>query len=198
VSRVDRRKREVRERLLGAAFDLFLERGVESTTIDDICERADVANRTFFNHFSTRRDMLRTLAEGRLSEPFDVAVACAGHSTSARLIGVFDDIAGSLDRSGNAYRKLIGEMIDIVGYAVQPGTGYRETFLELITEGMARDEIAIRHDAQTLTDIVVATLSGAIVDWAGDRSHSPETSLHDLGIALADLLTAETSKTARG
>ena len=57
---------EVRDRILSAAFDLFLQQGVSATTIEDICERADVANRTFFNHFPTRHDMMRALAERRL------------------------------------------------------------------------------------------------------------------------------------
>jgi AcrR family transcriptional regulator len=197
VSRVDRRKREVRERILDAAFDLFLEQGVRSTTIEDICARADVANRTFFNHFAVRRDMLRALAEGRLTNPFEVVAARAAQPVSARLVGAFDDIAAALVESGDAYREMIGEIAATAGCAVQPGTGFRGTFLELINEGMARGEVGPRHGAQTLTDIVVAALSCGIVNWAGDRSHSLETNLHELGSALADLLTAGASETAR-
>jgi len=59
VNRLERRKLEVREKILAAAFDLFLGQGVAATTIEEICERADVANRTFFNHFATRQDMIR-------------------------------------------------------------------------------------------------------------------------------------------
>ncbi|MFZ0229809.1 MAG: helix-turn-helix domain-containing protein, partial [Mycobacterium sp.] len=65
MNRTERRKREVKENILTAAFDLFLAQGVGATTIEDICERADVANRTFFNHFATRQDMIRALAERR-------------------------------------------------------------------------------------------------------------------------------------
>jgi AcrR family transcriptional regulator len=35
------RKQEVRDRILGAAFELFLDRGVSTTTIEDSCERPD-------------------------------------------------------------------------------------------------------------------------------------------------------------
>jgi AcrR family transcriptional regulator len=71
---MDRRKMEVRDRILSAAFDLFLSQGVSATTIEEICERADVANRTFFNHFPTRQDMMRALAESRLLNLHDVVV----------------------------------------------------------------------------------------------------------------------------
>jgi len=59
VNRADRRKLETRERILSAAFELFVRQGTNETTIEEICERADVATRTFFNHFPTRQDMLR-------------------------------------------------------------------------------------------------------------------------------------------
>ena len=57
-SRAERRKNELRERILASAFELFLSQGVSATRIDEICERADIASRTFFNHFPTRQDMV--------------------------------------------------------------------------------------------------------------------------------------------
>ena len=86
MNRMDRRKMEVRDRILGAAFDLFLSQGVSATTIEEICERADVANRTFFNHFPTRQDMMRALAESRLLNLHDVVVD-RGDRTRSRSAG---------------------------------------------------------------------------------------------------------------
>ena len=37
-----------------AAVDLVLEHGVDSTTVEQICNRAGVSQRTFFNHFKTK------------------------------------------------------------------------------------------------------------------------------------------------
>jgi hypothetical protein len=68
VNRIDRRKRETTDRILQAAFDLFLVQGVAATTIEEICDRADVANRTFFNHFPTRQAMVAALAQRRLTD----------------------------------------------------------------------------------------------------------------------------------
>lgn len=39
-----------------AALDLVLERGYDSVTVDLICERVGVSQRTFFNHFPTKED----------------------------------------------------------------------------------------------------------------------------------------------
>ncbi len=188
MNRMDRRKREVRDRILGAAFDLFLSQGVSATTIEEICERADVANRTFFNHFPTRQDMMRALAESRLLNLHDVVVDRRTEPVPARLVGLFDDIATVLVKSSDTYREVIAEMLASSGYGIQRGFALHDTFLELIKEGVARGEVGVKHDAQTLADIIVGALTGGIVNWTVDRTYSLETGLHDLAVALSDLL----------
>jgi AcrR family transcriptional regulator len=191
VNRTDRRKLEVRNRILAAAFDLFLDQGVSATTIEDICERADVANRTFFNYFPTRHDMMRSLAEERLLNLHDVVFKRASEPIPARLIGLFDDIAVTLGESSDTYREVIAEMLAAVGYGIERGFALHDTFLELVKEGVARGEVGVRHDAQTLADIIVGALTGGIVNWTVDKTYSIESGFHDLAIALADLLRAE-------
>jgi AcrR family transcriptional regulator len=180
----------VRERILAAAFDLFLTQGAAATTIEEICDRADVANRTFFNHFATRQDMIRALAELRLVHLRDVFFDRGDEAIPARLIGVFDDIGAALSQSGDTYRELIGEMLATSGYGIQRGFNLHDTFVELVKEGVARGEVGTRHDVETLADIIVGALSGGIVNWTVDRTYSLETNLHNLGVALADLLRA--------
>ncbi|BBZ46055.1 hypothetical protein MPRM_33360 [Mycobacterium parmense] len=188
MNRTERRKREVREKILTAAFDLFLDQGVSATKIEEICQRADVANRTFFNHFSTRQDMIRALAERRLVNLHDVVFGRADEAVPARLVGVFDDIAAALAESGDTYREMIGEMLAISGYGIQRGSHLHDTFVELVKDGVARGEVSTRHDAETLADIAVGALSGGILNWTLDPGYSLETNLHRLGAALADLL----------
>ena len=190
MNRLERRKLEVREKILAAAFELFLDKGVAATTIEEICDRADVANRTFFNHFATRQDMIRALAQRRLVNLHDVVFDRDNQQIPERLVGVFDDIAAALVGTGDTYRELIGEMLATSGYGIQRGFNLHDTFVELIKEGVARGEVGARHDAETLADIIVGALSGGIVNWTVDRTYSLETNLHNLGVALAELLTA--------
>ena len=62
-SRRERRRQEVHERIVVAAVQLFDTHGVADTRIDDICEHADLAQKTFFNHFPTKQHLFREIAQ---------------------------------------------------------------------------------------------------------------------------------------
>ncbi len=47
-----------RDRLVEAALELFVDPGFEQTTVADIAARAGVTERTFFRHFSDKREVL--------------------------------------------------------------------------------------------------------------------------------------------
>ena len=49
--------------LMNAAEKLFASKGVESTTINDIVEEAQVAKGTFYHYFSSKADMLAALRQ---------------------------------------------------------------------------------------------------------------------------------------
>ncbi|MDH6245766.1 TetR/AcrR family transcriptional regulator [Mycobacterium sp. OTB74] len=189
MTRTDRRKQEMTARILDAAFELFLDQGVAATTIEQICEHADVANRTFFNHFATRQAMVQALAERRFSNLHDVVFSREEQPIPERIVGVFDDIATSLTQSSDTYREIIGEMMSTARYGAYRGSGLHETFLELVRDGMARGQVGSRHDAQTLADLMASMLSGGIANWAVDSTYDLEPNLHNAAVALADLLT---------
>ena len=49
---------DARDRLAAAALDLFLEQGFDQTAVADIAARAGVTERTFFRHFTDKREVL--------------------------------------------------------------------------------------------------------------------------------------------
>ena len=57
------RSHEKRQRLKAAALAVFGENGFEGTSIEDIAGRADLAVGTFYQHFSSKRQLLLVLME---------------------------------------------------------------------------------------------------------------------------------------
>ena len=54
----ERKRQQTRERLTQAAMALFLDRGFEATTLDDIASAADISRRSFFHYFASKEDVV--------------------------------------------------------------------------------------------------------------------------------------------
>lgn len=91
--RVRRRENESL-RIVKAALSLFLERGLDPVTVDEIAEAASISRRTFFRYFPSKDDVLavihrrsmRRVAEAwrdrPLDEPFVTALVKASRTIS--------------------------------------------------------------------------------------------------------------------
>src|SRR5688500_12978534 len=111
--RRERRKQEVRARLLEAAIALFDQPGFDDAKAAAICDRADVVTKTFFNHFATKQHLLREIADRQLATLFaDIdAVRAGAGSTRDRLTRFFERIADNIDAAGPMRRDLVTEII---------------------------------------------------------------------------------------
>lgn len=63
LTRRERKKQETRRRIYSAAFELFLDKGFEETTVEEIAERADVGKGTVFNYFPHKTSFLAAIFE---------------------------------------------------------------------------------------------------------------------------------------
>ncbi|RZN27727.1 TetR family transcriptional regulator [Bradyrhizobium sp. Leo121] len=93
-----RKRQETREKLARAAMALFLERGFEATTLDDIVAAADISRRTFFHYFAAKEDVVFAWQE-EASAALIAAVAArpAGESMLAAAENAIIAMAGQLD-----------------------------------------------------------------------------------------------------
>lgn len=51
-------RQAMKAQLSAMAFDLFLERGYEATTVQDVCTAAGISRSTFFRYFASKEDAL--------------------------------------------------------------------------------------------------------------------------------------------
>lgn len=60
----ERKRRETLDRITDVAVRLFIEKGYETTTLDEIAAKAGISRRTFFYYFKSKDDILLSLQSG--------------------------------------------------------------------------------------------------------------------------------------
>lgn len=170
LNRRDRRRLELRERILEDAQALFEEQGYDETKVSEICERADIAYGTFFNHFPEKRDVLRQLADravGRIAESLEELVKQPG-TIEDQLIALFEGQAESARAQTPQHRDLLSR-IHAIAYTEEPehrDRRYQAAFEAFIAEGVARGRVRSDFPPETLAEIVASSFSSMALHWA--------------------------------
>jgi len=196
-NRRERRKQEVRARILGAAEQLFLRQGFEATTVDQIAAAADVAQKTFFNHFATKQAVFEEFADARL-EAFEAVVSAERGqraSTQRRLERVFTVLGDHVSETSELTRDLVLHLMRATpaGDGAAAGSPQLSTLQaaigSLLRDGQAQGDVRRDHDIAFLTELVVGAYCMIMIQWAKDPSYPLRERLEEtarfLGEAVA-------------
>ena len=192
VSRLDRRKQETRARILEAAVELFGEVGFDATKVADVCERADVARQTFFNHFPAKSDLLADLYRKGgdfLSTTLDSAYE-RGATTRERLALFFGDAVAAAIEVGPSNRDLVAHVVHS-----RPGPDRAEQmrlisslFQGFVRRCLAGGDVTRRHSPEVLAALVQGALGALFLEWAEGGGFDPARRAADLAALVADAL----------
>lgn len=167
----DKRRAQTRQKILQAAGELFLEKGFEKTTLAAILARADVVKGTFYQHFSSKVDLLVIL--GR-------------QSGAERVRGLIDEVEqgrSPLDALQGYYLVMAQWFeahpqlaLDIIISAIQqhdPDSNTPEyvahDFSKLMLR-LAQQRNEVRQDIDVLSQATVigGAVTLAVIDWQKD------------------------------
>jgi AcrR family transcriptional regulator len=171
-SRRERRRREVHDRLLQAAVDRFERQGVEGTTIDEICAVADVAQKTFFNHFPTKQHLIREIASAFLNDLLAILEETrrTPGTTRERLERFFTRIAAQTEAAGPMRRELVMEVIRLIHddrAEAEQTRRLHASFGALIRDGVRAGDVTRTHSVPVLTEILMGTFYALMLNWLG-------------------------------
>ena len=176
LSRRERRKLEVRNRILDAAIALFDVGGFEATRVAEICERADIAHKTFFNHFPSKQHLLREIArvavDQLLHDIEDARKQPVG--TSERLRFFFERIADNADAAGLMRPELVHEIIRVChGTDLEPEQARKlhRAFSALVHDGLEAGDVSPEHDPETLTEVLMGTFYALMFNWSNFEAY---------------------------
>jgi len=168
-SRRERRRLEIRSRVLDAALSLFEAQGYEATTVTEVAQRADIAYGTFFNHFPSKLHLLRELSDLALQNLFENLEELRKQpgSFGEHLIALFESSAERAVAKGPRVRELVGAMMALAfpETAGQDDRRIRVAFRRILEDGIATGEVRAGVDLDTLTDVVVGTWYSMFLSW---------------------------------
>ncbi len=193
-SRRERRKLEMRSRILETARELFTEQGFQVTRVVDVCDRADIAQKTFFNHFPSKLDLLREIAhEGVEQLMFEIEdIRKAEIGTPERIHRFFDTVAAQLEGAGPKNRELLVELVHLIsGDAAERSEQVRRlhtAFRGIVEDGLALGDVTRRHDPQALTEMILGAYYVLIFNYANLDDFPIRERGHAAARLLADAL----------
>jgi AcrR family transcriptional regulator len=178
----------MRSRILAAALGRFRQAGFETTTVAEICEAADIAYGTFFNHFPTKLDLLRAIVDESqlsLAESLEELGKEAG-STSDKLRSLFELLARNQQEFGPGHRDLVAQMVTL-GYQESPAEKDRRLhtiFRAFLETGVARGDVR-EEELEALTEVVLGTWTSITLGWV----HFDDYPVDERSEAVASLLS---------
>jgi len=174
-TRRERRRLEIRDRIVEAAQALFETNGYESTTVNEIAKSADVAYGTFFNHFPSKLDLLRELSDLSVRDLFESLedVSKRPGSFAEHLVWLFEDAADRTEQMGPKTRDLMSAMMTLAfpESAVTDDRRVRGAFRGFLEEGRAQGEIRDDVELETLVDVVVGSWYSMFLSWVHFEDH---------------------------
>jgi TetR/AcrR family transcriptional regulator, cholesterol catabolism regulator len=200
MGRREYKKDLTRQQMLMAASDLFVERGYDSTSVEDIAERANVSKGTFYNHFETKEALVIELRRSMLAGTVDQAFAllAQGQQPITVLERLLLERAAFTQKEPELAKVFFMQRIQVILFKdeeliASPIVDGKRTLLfraaiyELVCEGQKRGQIRSDQSPAEITRMITACFLHAQGAWlASDRSTSLVDKVHRWLHALLD------------
>jgi AcrR family transcriptional regulator len=152
----DRGGRGARERILAAATTLFHREGIHATGVERLIEHANVSKRTFYQHFSSKNDLVeeylrRIHQAGGL--PSEQAIDNRDASPRARILAVFDSAPGDRFRGcpfHNAAVEAADSMPGVEDIVHEHKIDFTDRLIRAATEAGAQDPYQLGNQLAVL------------------------------------------------
>ncbi|MGW7082781.1 TetR/AcrR family transcriptional regulator [Streptomyces sp. NPDC054871] len=185
VSRRERNKQRVRERLYSAAVELFVQKGYDHTSIDEIAERADVARGTFFNYFQRKEDIIGAWGERRRAAL--VTGLDANGAFNPGSVAQLQQCMAVLVRINQEEPQLTTAMLIAwvkAGRPILEEPYVAEVFARIVDSGVQQGELSPGMSSISVGNVLRDVYLGALYRWA----HQPTDATGSLAEELQQIL----------
>lgn len=173
-------KQPSRSKLIESAGQLFIEKGYDATSVQDICEHAGVSKGAFYHHFESKQVVFMNLMEqwsgdvleSMLTNPID-----PDKSTAEVLAEMPDQFASTFEAVPKGFPILVDFWRQSVGdptmwkLAVEPYRYFIGFFTRIIEYGKADGSFRTDIDSEVLARLLVAVSMGYLLESAYDQEN---------------------------
>jgi len=194
--RREKRKLEIRERIEQAAYDLFKDQGIDDVSIEQICEAADVARRTFYGHYPNKAALLQALSASRVwftADNMMQRVMSKPSGTIARVDAMLDYMEENLANYSDVDRALILNVpgnLDSDNHLRQVSDSLRDYLAGIFQEGQVAGDTTTAFSPELLADMVMGTANTIVVNWAINPDETVATRLEEARALFKHVLTS--------
>jgi len=175
-TRRERRKQEIQSFILEATIELFGTQGYDATTVEQICERADISRQTLYSYYPTKAHLLSALSEvSAIKTPEHLIADARTRSADAleQICLFIDSVAGNMRDSTMLERTLRRDMMKYVEkFDASAAARWSYTGLllaDLIAAGQKAKQISSAHEAAFLAEMIAGTMNSIAIRWSFDE-----------------------------
>ena len=192
----ERKRAETRDKLETAAVTLVLKNGIEHTTIDAICESADVSTRTFFNYFESKEDAILGLDETEVTSEVVEKIRAAhpdGDVVEITIRLMFGVLSPSINSSKlfkprmkivKAHPELLGRMANQMQRMAEQLTAAIRPILRESPGFREEDDEASQVSAELILSLCSSAARVTVRAWATDGNQTPIGAVEERAIKL--------------
>lgn len=170
-SRVDKKKKKKRERIIKAAIELLSDKGFAKTKIKDIAQDAGVADGTVYTYFNSKEDlMMKALTESLHIKLLEVKQITAKEADArAKILKFFDIHAIVFTQHPEIAKFLVEDIRQIKEYynkypEYSIFDEYRDYMIEIYKEGIDKGRFRdVSAEAFALT--VIGAMDFVLTQW---------------------------------
>jgi AcrR family transcriptional regulator len=175
--RREKRKLETRARIEDAAYALFKLHGIEETSIEQICARADVARRTFYGHYTNKQVLLQALSHSRVFGTADRMIndiMLQHSSTRDRMSAMLDYMQSNISSYDDIDRRLllvVPGSVDDETHLRHISMSLQDHFTEFFRLGQTNGDVSAEFSPELQAEMVMGTLNNLMINWAVDKNY---------------------------
>jgi len=164
------KKTRVKSKLIDTAWNLFLEKGYEQTTVDQIITESGTSKGSFYHHFKGKEDLLFALAY-KFDDEYEIWLESEDKNISAidRLIDFNRYVSTNLEESPFKmfYADLYGLQVrtQFERHILNPGRVYYHIITRLFKEAIENGEIDEHESYDDLCKTFAIMQRGLTYDW---------------------------------